>query len=95
MDTIMDMNKVFYLLFVLVYYRLMLHGTIFLGNCIGMFFWKNGAGYRHNVCNLFIIQCNGLALLHASGHSPADKIEERINLALIHTCLYFVESDDE
>ena len=35
------------------------------------------------------------ALLHASGHSPADKIEERITFALSHARLYLAESDDE
>ena len=35
------------------------------------------------------------ALLHASGHSPADKINERINFALSHAGLYLAESDDE
>ena len=34
-------------------------------------------------------------LLHASGHYPEDKIEERINFALIHENLYLAESDDE
>ena len=34
-------------------------------------------------------------LLHASGHSPADKIEERITFALSHACLYLAESDYE
>ena len=34
-------------------------------------------------------------ILHASGHPPADKIEERITLALIHSRLYLAESDDE
>ena len=34
-------------------------------------------------------------LLHVSGHSPADKIEERITFALIHARLYLSESDDE
>ena len=33
--------------------------------------------------------------LHASGHSPEDKIEERITFALIHAVLYLAESDDE
>ena len=37
--------------------------------------------------------CN--ALLHVSGHYPADKIEERITFALIHACLYLAESYDE
>ena len=35
------------------------------------------------------------ALLHAYGHYPEDKIEERINFALIHAHLYLAESDDE
>ena len=35
------------------------------------------------------------ALLHASGHYPADKIEERITSALIYAHLYLFESDDE
>ena len=34
-------------------------------------------------------------LLHASGHSPADKIENQINFDLIHARLYLAESDDE
>ena len=35
------------------------------------------------------------ALLHASGHYPADKIEERGTFSLIHARLYLAESDDE
>ena len=35
------------------------------------------------------------SLLHASGHSPADKTEERITFALSHARLYLAESDDE
>ena len=35
------------------------------------------------------------ALLHASGHSPEDKIEERITFALKHAQLYLSESYDE
>ena len=35
------------------------------------------------------------ALLHASGHSLADKIEERINFDLSHARLYLAQSDDE
>ena len=35
------------------------------------------------------------ALLHGSGHTPADKTEERITFALIHALLYLAESDDE
>ena len=35
------------------------------------------------------------SLLHTSGHSPSDKIEDRIAFALSHTCLYSSESDDE
>ena len=36
-----------------------------------------------------------IALLYACGHSPADKIEERITFALIHARLYSSESYDE
>ena len=35
------------------------------------------------------------ALLHASGHYPEDKIEERITFALSHARLYLAESYDE
>ena len=35
------------------------------------------------------------ALMHASGHSPEYKIEERITFALRHARLYLAESDDE
>ena len=35
------------------------------------------------------------AILHASGHYPEDKIEERITLALSHARLYLFESYDE
>ena len=34
-------------------------------------------------------------LLHASGHYPADKTEERILFALSYAHLYLFESDDE
>ena len=34
-------------------------------------------------------------LLHASKHSPVDKIEEEITFALIHEHLYLAESDDK
>ena len=34
-------------------------------------------------------------LLHSYGHSPTDKIKERITFALRHTRLYLAESDDE
>ena len=33
--------------------------------------------------------------MHASVHSQADKIEERITFALSHARLYLFESDDE
>ena len=35
------------------------------------------------------------ALMHASGHSPTDKIEEWVTFALRHARLYLAESDDE
>ena len=34
-------------------------------------------------------------LLHASGHSPENKIEERITFAFSHAHLYLAEQDDE
>ena len=34
-------------------------------------------------------------LMNAFRHSPANKIEEYINFALSHVCLYLAESDDE
>ena len=64
MDTILDMKKVFlssvcfrlfptdvacdtiFLLFVSDYY-------------IGISFWQDGAGHRHNGCNFSTIKCNG------------------------------------
>ena len=33
--------------------------------------------------------------MRASGHPPADKIEERITFTMIHACLYLAESHDE
>ena len=35
------------------------------------------------------------SLLNAYGHSPVDKIEERITFAMSHARLYLSESDDE
>ena len=35
------------------------------------------------------------ALLHSYGHSPADKIEERITFSLSYAGLYLFESDGE
>ena len=35
------------------------------------------------------------ALLHASGHSPENKMEERITFAFSHARLYLAESYDE
>ena len=35
------------------------------------------------------------AVLHVSGRSPANKIEERINFAWSHVSLYLFESDNE
>ena len=37
----------------------------------------------------------GNSLLHASGHYPVDKIEERITFELIHACFYLAESNNE
>ena len=35
------------------------------------------------------------ALLHESGLSPVDKIEERITFSLCHASLYLAESDND
>ena len=83
MDTILDMTKVFLSSVCLVYFQQMLHGTIcFLlfasGNYIGILFWKNCAGHRHNGCNFFMIQCNGQCSTACVWISSEDKIEERI-----------------
>ena len=65
MDTILDMTKVFLssVCFRLLRTDVAWDNIFFLlfipGNCIGIFFWKNGAGHRYNGCNLFMIQCNG------------------------------------
>ena len=62
MDTILDMKKVFCLLFVFVYTQQMLYVTIFFlfvsDYYIGISFWQDGAGHRHNGCNFSMIQCN-------------------------------------
>ena len=63
-------------------------------NYIGISFWQDGAGHRHNGCNFSMIQCNGNALLRASGLSPEDKIEERITFDLCHARLYLTVSYD-
>ena len=61
MDTILYTKSFYCLPFVLVYYQLILHGTLFFhffmsGNCIGILFWQNGPGHCHNGCNLFMIR---------------------------------------
>ena len=96
MDTIFYMKKVFSLIFGLVYYKLMLHGTIF-------FFCScrvNGLAYFLGEMLLVTAIMGEISsgfgamyndLLHTSGHSPADKIEERINFAFIHARLYLAE----
>ena len=99
MDTILNMKTVF--LSSICFHLLLNNVTwdnIFLlfmsGNCIGMFFGGNGACHCHNGCNFFMIQCGRYnSLLHASGHSQADKIEERNTFALRHARLYLAESD--
>ena len=99
MDTILDMPKTIYPYSVLVYYEPMLHGKLFWflsGNCIGVFL----LGKQHGSPTIMgaISLCFGTmsnALLLASVHSTADKIEERITFALSHAGLYLSESDDE
>ena len=56
---------------------------------MAFFFLENGVGYRQNAVTI------DNALLNASRHSPADKMEELITFALSHTCLYLAESYDE
>ena len=64
MDTILDMTKVFLSYF---YFRLftidVACDNIFLlfvsGYYIGISFWQDGAGHRHNGSNFSMIQCNG------------------------------------
>ena len=100
MDTILDKKKYFCLPFVLVYYRLMLHGTIFLplfvsGNCIGLYFGKMAQVIA--IMDAVSLQFSEMdnSLLNAYGRSPVDKIEERITFAMSHARLYLSESDDE
>ena len=92
MDTILYMTKVFYLLFIFVYYRQMLHGTIFFFcSCrvIAMAYLFGKMAPVTVIMDEISLYFSALdnALLHASGLSPADKIEERINLALHHAQL--------
>ena len=47
-----------------------------------------------NVFSFFMVAMDN-ALLHASGHYPSSKIEERITFALCHSRLYLSESDDD
>ena len=56
--------------------------VIALAYCFG----KMAPATKHNGGNLFMICAIDNDLLHASGNSPVDKIEERINFALIHAC---------
>ena len=76
----------------------MLHGTICFsmsGNCIGFFFGKMAPVTA--IMGAISLQFGAMdnALLHAYGHSPADKIEERNTFAVRHARLYLAESDDE
>ena len=80
MDIILDMTKTICILFVFVYYRLMLHGIIFFiffvsGNFIGILFGEMATvtSILDEISLLFSKMDN--AILHASGHSPTDKIE--------------------
>ena len=42
-----------------------------------------------------LLSAMDITLLHASGISPKDKIEEQITFALSHSRSYLFESDDE
>ena len=78
----------------------MLHGTIMLllfmlGNRIGIFFGTMVTVTA--IMGTIYVWFNAMenALMHASIHSPVHKIEDRIDFALIHACLYSAESNDE
>ena len=58
------------------------------GNCIGVFWGK----LRQSPPSWVQFHYDSV---HASGHSPEDKIEEQINFALRHARLYLAESYDE
>ena len=64
MDTILDMTKVFLssVCFLLFPTDVACDNILFFfvsGNYIGISFWQDGAGHRHNGCNFSMIQCNG------------------------------------
>ena len=65
MDTILDVTIVFlssvcFLLFPTdVACDNICFVLLVLGNYIGISFWQDGAGHRHNGCNFSMIQCNG------------------------------------
>ena len=93
-------QKFFCLPFVLVYYRLMLHGTIFFFcSCrviaLAYLFEKIApvTAIVDEISLWFSAMDN--SLLHASENPPVDKIEERNNFSLSHERLNLSESDDE
>ena len=86
--------------FVLVYYRLILHRTFFYFVHVRQLHWHIVLEKMAPVTaimdaiSLWFGEIDN-ALLYASGHSPADKIEEQISFALSHARLYLSESEDE
>ena len=65
------------------------------GNCIGIFFGKMAPFTAIMDAIHLWFSVIDKALLHASEHSLADKIEERITFDLSHARLYLAKSDDE
>ena len=100
MDTILDITKTFlyYVCFCLLPTDVAWDNIVFLfvsGNCIRIFFGKMAPASAIIGTIYLCLSSMYNALLYASGHSPEDKIEERILFALIHAYLYLAESDDE
>ena len=100
MDTILDMTIVFLssVCFRLFPTDVACDNFFFLfvsGNYIGISFWQDGSGHRHNGCNFSMIQYNGKFSTACFWTFPGDKIEERIPFALCHARLYLTVSYDD
>ena len=97
MDTILDTTKVFCIMFVLFITDRCCMGKYFFLFCscqviaLTYFFGKMApvTAIMDAISLLFSAMDNDL--LHAYGHSPADKIEEHITFALSHANLYLFE----
>ena len=65
------------------------------GNCIGIFFGKMAPVTNHDGGTYLLFGAMDNDLMHESGHSQADRIEDWVIFALSHVRLYLAESDDE